>query len=77
MLETAYMLISLDRHTPADVARAIRRVPGVVEAHVTLGDYDIVAVVSIEGTRGFNEVASRLKAVQGVAKIVTCVVVRP
>ncbi|MBI4280388.1 MAG: Lrp/AsnC ligand binding domain-containing protein, partial [Armatimonadetes bacterium] len=65
MLETAYMLISLDRRTPAEVARAVRRVPGVVEAHVTLGNYDIVAVVSIEGTKGFSDVATYLKAVEG------------
>ncbi len=77
MLETAYFLITLDRHTPAEVARAIRRVPGVLEAVVTMGEVDIVAVGQMDGTKGFPALTEHLQKVEGVVKVRTCVVVRP
>lgn len=77
MAEVAYFLVSIDRSTPAAVARAIRQVDGVVDAHVTMGDYDIVAVAELEGTRGFPSIAAAVRKVEGVAKVATCVVVKP
>ncbi|HXF81755.1 MAG TPA: Lrp/AsnC ligand binding domain-containing protein [bacterium] len=73
----AYILISLDRSTPAAVAREVARVPGVTDVHVTMGDYDVIAVVEQEHTRGFPAVAAAIKRVEGVTKVATCVVVRP
>jgi DNA-binding Lrp family transcriptional regulator len=77
MLETAYFLITLNRHTPAEVARAVRRVPGITEAAVTMGNVDIVAVGQMEGTKGFPSLADQLQRIDGVAKVATYVVVRP
>lgn len=77
MLETAYFLITLNRHTPAEVARAVRRVPGITEAVVTLGDVDIIAVGQMDGTKGFPELTDQLQRIEGVAKVATYVVVRP
>lgn len=72
----AYMLISLDRNTPAAVAREVRSVDGVVEAHVTMGEYDVVALVEQEATKGFPAVAGAIQRIEGVTKVSTCVVVR-
>ncbi len=77
MSDVAYMLISLDRRTPAAVAREVRRVAGVVEAQVTMGDFDVVAVVEIEGTKGFPAVVGEIQRIDGVTKVSTCVVVYP
>lgn len=77
MAHTAYMLISLDRNTPAAVAREVRNVEGVVEAHVTMGDFDVVAVVELEVTKGFPGVAGAIQRIEGVTKVSTCVVVQP
>jgi len=77
MLETAYFLISLDRKTPAEVARHVRRVAGVIEAVVTMGEVDIIAVAQADGTRGFPTISTALQQIEGVAKVVTCVVIRP
>lgn len=71
------MLITLDRSTPAAVARQVRKVTGVVDAHVTMGEYDVVAIVELEGTKGFPAVASAIQRIEGVTKVSTCVVVRP
>jgi len=75
--DVAYMLISLDRSTPAAVAREVRKVNGVVEVHVTMGEFDVVAVVELEGTRGFPAVAGEIQRIEGVTKVSTCVVVHP
>jgi DNA-binding Lrp family transcriptional regulator len=77
MLETAYFLITLDRRTPAEVARAVRRVPGITEASVTMGDFDIIAIAHVEGTKGFPELSEQLSKIDGVARVTTCVAVRP
>jgi len=77
MLETAYFLITLNRHTPAEVARLVRRVPGIAEAVVTLGEIDIIAVSQMEGTKGFPALTDQLKNIEGIASVSICVVVRP
>ncbi len=77
MAEVAYLLIALDRSTPAAVARHVRSVPGVVDAHVTMGDYDVIAVVEQEETKGFPTVTAAVAKIEGVSKVVTCVVVTP
>lgn len=77
MRETAYYLITLDRRTPAEVAREVRRLQGILEAAVTLGDFDIIAVAQMDGTKAFPDLAAQLRGVQGITKVTTCVVVRP
>lgn len=71
------MLISLGRSTPAAVAREVRALAGVVDAHITMGDFDVVAVVELEGTKGFPALAAAIQRIEGVTKVSTCVVVRP
>lgn len=77
MTEVAYFLVSIDRGTPATVARAIRQLDGVIDAHATMGDYDVVAIAEIEGTRGFPGIAAAVRKFEGVVKVATCVVVKP
>jgi DNA-binding Lrp family transcriptional regulator len=75
MAETAFLLISLDRSTPAAVAREVRKIDGVVEAHVTMGEFDVVVRVERETTKGFPAVASAIQRIEGVTKVSTCAVV--
>lgn len=75
--EVAYLLISLDRSTPAAVAREVRGVSGVVDAYVTMGEFDVIALVELDNTKGIPSVAAEIQKIDGVAKVSTCVVVRP
>ncbi len=75
--DLAYMLVSLDRSTPAAVAREIRALPGVVDVHITMGEFDVIAVVELEGTKGFPGLAAAIQRIEGVTKVTTCVVVQP
>ncbi len=77
MAETAFLLISLDRSTPAAVAREIRKISGVLAAHVTMGEFDVIAVVELNATKGFPALAGQVQRLDGVTKVSTCVVVTP
>ncbi len=77
MIETAYLLVKLERNTPADVARRVRRVPGVVEAAVTMGDVDVLAIARGESTKVLAAISHQVQSIEGVAKVSVCVVVRP
>lgn len=75
MAETAFLLISLDRSTPAAVAREVRKIDGIREAYVTMGDFDVIALVELETTKGFPAVASAVQRIEGVTKVSACAVV--
>lgn len=75
MAEIAYLLISLDRSTPAAVAREVRKIDGVVETHVTMGEFDVIVRVEQETTKGFPAIASAIRRIEGVTKVSTCAVV--
>lgn len=77
MVETAYLLVKLDRSTPAEVVRHVRRIPGVVEAVVTMGEVDVLAVARGESTKALADIGQQVSKLEGVAKVATCVVVRP
>ncbi len=77
MTEKAYVLIRLERNTPAEVARRVRRVPGVVEAAVTMGEVDVLAIVNDDSTKGLAAISHQIQAIEGVGAVSVCVVVRP
>jgi DNA-binding Lrp family transcriptional regulator len=77
MLETAYVLVKLDRSTPAEVARQVRRIPGIIEAAVTMGDVDVLAVARDESTKALADIGHAVGKLDGVAKVSLCIVVRP
>jgi DNA-binding Lrp family transcriptional regulator len=77
MVETAYLLVKLDRSTPAEVARTVRRIPGVVEAAVTMGDVDVLALARDDSTKGLADIGHAIEKIEGVAKVAICIVVRP
>jgi len=77
MVETAYLLIALDRNTPTAVARDILRVPGVVKASVTMGEFDVIVIAEQDDTKGFPGITAAVRRIEGVRTVVTCVVVTP
>jgi DNA-binding Lrp family transcriptional regulator len=77
MVETAYLLVKLERSTPAEVARHVRRVPGVVEAAVTMGEVDVLAIARADSSKMLADISHLIAAIEGVAKVSVCVIVRP
>ena len=76
MAETAFLLIKLDRNTPAEVARLLRALSGIDEAHAVMGEYDVLAVVRTNATRDITTLVEKhVRTIDGVAQVVTCVTV--
>jgi len=75
--EVAYLLITLNHRTPTAVARDVQEIAGVREAHVTMGEVDIIAVAHQDATKGFPGISAAVQRIDGVAKVLTCVVVHP
>ena len=72
----AYVLITIRTGEISQVVRQLNSLPGVTEAHMTLGPYDSVAV--IEGS-DVNEIgnilASTIQPVPGVLETLTCLLI--
>lgn len=76
MAETAFVLITLDRSTPVEVARLLRALPGVSSAHAVMGEFDVLAVVRADATREISSlIDAHIRTIEGVARVVTCVAV--
>lgn len=76
MAQTAFVLITLDRSTPAEVARLLRAVPGVATAHAVMGEFDVLAVVHADATREISSlIDAHIRTIEGVACVITCVAV--
>jgi DNA-binding Lrp family transcriptional regulator len=73
---TAYILIQTWPGKAATVAAALRGLPGVLEAASLAGPYDVIARAQ---ARDIDELAglvsSRVQALDGVRRTVTCLVV--
>ncbi|MDR5709530.1 MAG: Lrp/AsnC ligand binding domain-containing protein [Armatimonadota bacterium] len=74
-MHIAFLLISLDGNTPAQAAREVRTIPGILEAHATLGEYDVVAIARAEHTREIPQITERVSRIHGVVKVLACVAV--
>ena len=72
----AYILIQTEVGTSADVANAIRQLPGITLAEDVTGPYDVI--VRSEAT-DMNElgrqVVAKIQAVPGITRTLTCPVV--
>jgi DNA-binding Lrp family transcriptional regulator len=76
-LVAAYILIQTRAGQAVAVAAALRDVPGVTEAVSVAGPYDVIARAQARNLDELGRfVVSRLQAVSGVERTLTCPVVR-
>ena len=72
----AYVLIKTRPGEVKEVVRQLRKIDDVVEAHMTFGPYDAVAVLESADLSGLgNLIASAVQPVPGVEQTLTCVAV--
>ncbi|HSB89735.1 MAG TPA: Lrp/AsnC ligand binding domain-containing protein [Anaerolineales bacterium] len=72
----AFVLINVRTGEVRDVVRQLRRVEGVVEATMTFGPYDAVAVIEGADVNGIGRIlASGIQPVPGVTQTLTCLAV--
>jgi DNA-binding Lrp family transcriptional regulator len=72
----AYVLIELRTGSIPEVVRNLRRLDGVLEAHMTFGPYDAVAVVEAQDVVHLGDlIARQIQPIPGVLDTITCLVV--
>jgi DNA-binding Lrp family transcriptional regulator len=74
----AYVLIHVRPGSVPEVVRNLRRLRGVVEANMTFGPYDVVAIVEATDVNHLGPlIATEIQPVPGVLDTMTCLVVEP
>ena len=72
----AYVLLKVCAGELRGVIRNLRRVKGVVEAQMTFGPYDAVAVIETTDLAKLGEItASEIQPIPGVEQTLTCLAV--
>ena len=72
----AFVLINVRTGEVGDVVRQLRRIEGVVEATMTFGPYDAVAVIEATYVNGIGRIlAGGIQPVPGVTQTLTCLAV--
>jgi DNA-binding Lrp family transcriptional regulator len=74
----AYVLMHVRPGSVLEVVRNLRRVSGILEANMTFGPYDAVAVVEARDVNHLGTlVASGIQPIPGILDTMTCLVVEP
>ncbi|MGZ4691505.1 MAG: Lrp/AsnC family transcriptional regulator [Acidimicrobiia bacterium] len=77
MAVTAYLLIQTEVGKAAHVVEAIRDLDGVVSADDVTGPYDVIVVTKADSIDDLGKmVVSKIQAVDGITRTLTCPVVR-
>jgi DNA-binding Lrp family transcriptional regulator len=72
----AYVLIKIRAGDVKDVIKSLRKVEGIVEAHMTFGPYDAVAVVETTDVTALGNItAAMIQPIPGVEQTLTCLAV--
>jgi len=72
----AYVLIQTEIQKPPEVAAEVREIPGVETSVVVVGPYDAIAYVGADDVDSLGRlVVSKIQAVAGVTRTLTCQVV--
>ncbi len=72
----AFVLVKVHAGDVPDVVKNLRTVEGVVEAHMTLGPYDAIAVVEIADVAKLGAITARkIQPIPGVEQTLTCLAV--
>lgn len=72
----AYVLIKIRAGEVKDVVRQLRKLENVIEAHMTFGPYDAVAVITAQDISGLGSlIASFIQPIPGVEQTLTCIAV--
>jgi DNA-binding Lrp family transcriptional regulator len=77
MAVTAYLLIQTEVGQAAHVAEAVRAIDGVTSADDVTGPYDVIVVTEAANIDDLGKmVVSKIQAVEGITRTLTCPVVR-
>lgn len=69
----AFVLIHIRTGDVKDVVKSLREIEGVLEANMTFGPYDAVAVIEVDDINAVGSVlANKIQPIPGVLDTLTC-----
>lgn len=72
----AYVLIKVRAGEVKDVVRQLKKMEGVLDAHMTFGPYDAVALITANDIGGLGTmIATAIQPLPGVEQTLTCIAV--
>jgi DNA-binding Lrp family transcriptional regulator len=72
----AYVLINIRTGNVKEVVKHLRRIDSVIEANMTFGPYDAVAVIDTDDINGVGAIlATEIQPIPGVLETLTCLAV--
>jgi len=72
----AYVLVNIRTGSVKEVVGHLRRVHSVVEAHMTFGPYDAVAVIETDDIKSIGSIlANEIQPIPGILDTMTCLAV--
>ena len=72
----AYVLVNIRTGAVKEVVKNLRRVDSIVEANMTFGPYDAVAVIETEDINSVGAIlANEIQPIPGVLETLTCLAV--
>lgn len=72
----AYILIRVRMGGVNEVLKNLRRLEGVVEANMTFGPYDVIAIAQTQDVNRLGRlIASEIQPIPGILETLTCLVV--
>ncbi|MCP9454636.1 MAG: Lrp/AsnC ligand binding domain-containing protein [Nitrospira sp.] len=78
MATRAYILIKVKTGKAKDVVAALKRIPGIEQAHSCFGQPDIFAFISVQDERALSDVViSKIHTIEGVEETDTHIVAEP
>jgi DNA-binding Lrp family transcriptional regulator len=74
----AYILIKVRVGEIREVVKSLRRIDGVVEANMTFGPYDVVAILDAGNVNDIGHtISTAIQPIPGVIETLTCLAVEP
>ena len=72
----AYVLVNIRTGSIKEVIKHLRRVESILEANMTFGPYDAVAVIETDDINGVGSIlANEIQPIPGVLDTITCLAV--
>jgi DNA-binding Lrp family transcriptional regulator len=72
----AYVLINIRPGEIREVVRQLRRTEGILEANMTFGPYDTVAILDVSDVSQLGKIVSQdIQPIPGVTHTITCLAV--
>lgn len=72
----AYVLIKIRPGEVKDVVRQLKKLENIIEAHMTFGPYDAVAVITAQDIGALGSmIATSIQPIPGIEQTLTCIAV--